>query len=105
MSVAHMRLTKAVAQKRIRETAKNSASVILGTHARERMDERQIFDVDVFRTLRAGFIDEEPEKTEYGEWKCKVTLKIRGGRDLGVVTVILNNGKLFIKTVEWETPK
>jgi hypothetical protein len=97
-----MRLTAGVAQKRIREISKNSAMVILGTHVRERMDERQILDVDVFRTLRTGFVDEDPEKTEYGEWKCKMTLEIRGGRKAGVVVVFLDNGKLFLKTVEWE---
>lgn len=100
-----MRLTIGVAQKRIREIARNSGSVILSTHARERMAEREIFDIDIFRTLRTGFVDGEPEKTEYGEWKCKVTLKIRGGRELGVIVVFLNNGKLFVKTVEWENPQ
>lgn len=97
-----MRLTAAAAEKRIREIAVVSENVILGTHARERMEEREIFDVDVFRVLRNGFVDDAPEKTAQDEWKCKVTLKIRGGRTAGVVTVILHNGKLFVKTVEWE---
>lgn len=79
-----------------------SENVILGMHARERMEEREILDVDVFRILRNGHIDEAPELTDRQEWKCKVTLKIRGGRTAGVITVILHNGKLFVKTVEWE---
>jgi Domain of unknown function (DUF4258) len=97
-----MRLTAAVAQKRIREIAQITENVILGTHARERMHEREIFDVDVFRVLREGYVDDAPELTERNEWKCKVTLKIRGGRAAGIVTIILHNGKLFVKTVEWE---
>lgn len=66
------------------------------------MGKREIFDVDVFRVLRQGYVDEAPKLTEFNEWKCKVTLKIRGGRTAGVVTIILHNGKLFVKTVEWE---
>ena len=101
-TVTPMRLTAAVAQARIRKIAEVTENVILGTHALERMREREIFDVDVFRTLRQGHVDEAPELTEHNEWKTKVILKIRGGRTAGVVTVILHNGKLFVKTVEWE---
>ena len=100
--VAVMRLTAAIAEKRIRLIAIATENVILGEHALLRMAEREIFDVDVFRVLRNGYVDEAPEKTAQEEWKCKVTLKIRGGRTAGVVTVILHNGKLFVKTVEWE---
>ncbi len=28
--------------------------------------------------------------------------KIKGAREAGVITIILTNGRLFIKTVEWE---
>jgi hypothetical protein len=95
-------MTPAVAQSRIRELAQVTSNVLFGSHALKRMDEREINDVDVYRTLRLGSVDERPEKTEYGEWKCKVTLKLRGGRTAGVVTIILHKGKLFVKTVEWE---
>ena len=101
--ISPMRLTAAVAEKRIREIAKTSENVILGTHARERMQEREILDVDVFRVLRNGYVDDPPELTDLGEWKCKITLKIRGGRTAGVVTIILHNGRLLVKTVEWES--
>jgi hypothetical protein len=97
-----MRLTAAIAEKRIRKIAEVSENVLLSTHAREQMAAREIFDVDVFRVLRQGYVDEAPELTEFNEWKCKVTLKIRGGRTAGVITIILHNGKLFVKTVEWE---
>ncbi len=100
--VAAMRLTAAIAQKRIREIAQKTENVILGTHARERMSEREILDIDVFRVLREGYVDDAPELTERNEWKCKIALKIKGGRTAGIVIIILHNGKLFVKTVEWE---
>ena len=100
--LTELRLTAAVAEKRIRQIALVTENVILGTHALERMTEREIFDVDVFRVLRSGYVDEPPEQVAQNEWKCKVTLKIRGGRTAGVVTIILQNAKLFVKTVEWE---
>lgn len=56
----------------------------------------------VYRILQTGHVFEEPEKTEYNEWKCKVTKKVKGSREAGVIVVILHNGMLFAKTVEWE---
>lgn len=103
--VTVMRLTAGIAQKRIHEIAQKTENVILGTHARERMSEREILDIDVFRVLRGGYVDDAPEQTEFNEWKCKISLKIKGGRTAGVVTIILHNGKLFVKTVEWESLK
>lgn len=100
--VMAMRLTAGVAEKRIQEIAKVTENVILGTHARARMVERELPDVDVFRVLRQGHVGDDPELTDFNEWKCKITMKIRGGRTAGVVTIILHNGKLFVKTVEWE---
>jgi hypothetical protein len=101
--VVDFKLTRPVAQKRIREIAVNSKNIIWGSqHATERMEQRGLFNQDVLRILRNGFIDEDPEKTSYGEWKCKMTLKIRGGRVAGVVVIILLDGRLFPKTVEWE---
>lgn len=101
-NVTPIRLTAGVAQSRIRKIAEISENVILGTHARKRMAERDILDVDVFRTLRQGYVDEAPELTQNNEWMVKITLKIKGGRTAGVVTIMLQSGKLFVKTVEWE---
>jgi hypothetical protein len=101
-AVTPLRLTRGVAEKRIRKAAQASENVILGNHARQRMLERGIDDVDVHRVLRTGGIVEDPEPAETGEWKCKFVQKVRGGRDVGVVVIILRDGKLFVKTVEWE---
>ena len=103
--VAPFKLTRAAAERRIRELADNDNNIIWGEHALERMAERDIEDVVVLRVLRRGFVDSEPELTEYNEWQCKVTLRVRGSRVAGVVTIILHSGRLFVRTVEWEDPK
>ena len=94
-----------MAEKRIHAAAQRSEMVILGTHARERMQEREIDDADVLRVLRQGIVVDAPEPAEPGEWKCKIVRRIRGSRDVGVVTIILRDSRLFVKTVEWEDVK
>jgi len=66
------------------------------------MLEREIDDVDVLRVLRSGTICGEPEPAELGEWKCKIVMKLKGAREVGVLAIILRNKRLFVKTVEWE---
>ena len=91
--------------KRVREIAAKSENVAFGTHARERMEERGITDRDAIEVLRTGELkgDIEPG-TNGGEWKCKFIAPIKGSREIGVVTILLINGRLFVKTVEWEDP-
>lgn len=86
----------------VRSMATNSKNIRWSTHALKRMDEREILDVDVLRVLRTGTLAGKPEVTERGEWKCKLTRNIRGSRDVGVVTIILKESKLLVKTAEWE---
>jgi hypothetical protein len=100
--VARLNFTAAAAEKVIRQSAQDADNVILGKHAMERMSERGIFTIDVLRILRTGWVDDEPEHTESGEWKCKITLGTNRGRTAGVVTIIMQNNMLFVKTVEWE---
>lgn len=100
--VVVFRLTARVAEQRIHTAAKRSENVIFSDHALERMDERGIPDVQVLDILRTGHVVDNPERTEHEEWKCKIVKEIRGRRQAGVVTIILNNGRLFLKTVEWE---
>ena len=96
------RLTPGRAEKLIRQISQESVNVIFGDHARARMLDREITDIDVFRVLRTGGIVGAPEPAERGEWKCKMVQRARGGRDIGVVAIILRDKKLFIKIVEWE---
>jgi len=102
-NVARYRLTPKIAETRIKDLAQDSKHLKWSRHALARMNEREIFDVDVIRILRKGVICGEPEENQSGEWKCKMTLRLRGTRDAGAVLIILKKaGGLLIKTVEWE---
>jgi hypothetical protein len=103
--VVDFRLTAAVAQQRIRVAAQDTRNVIWGDHVLERMDVRGMFRQDILRVLRSGDVDDDPTKARVDEWKCKITLKIRGARTAGVIVIILPDGKLFLKTAEWEDRK
>lgn len=87
----------------VRERARDSDNVAFGDHARERMDLRDISDAEAIRVLRTGEIKGDMEAgSSPGEWKCKVVAPIRGSREVGVVTIVVRTGCLFVKTVEWE---
>jgi len=88
---------------RIREIARDSARVVVTDHAAERMEERDIIDVDLFRILRSGHIvgSVEPGRRD-GDWTVKVVYRLKGSRDAGVVTVVLASERLVVVTVEWE---
>ena len=100
--VTPYRMPAGTAEKRIRAKASEPGGVSFGDHARERMLEREIDDVDVLRALRSGYISGDPDPAELGEWKCKMTKPIKGARTVGVVVIILKSKQLFVKTVEWE---
>lgn len=100
--VTPYRLTIGMAETRIRAAANTPGGVSFGAHARERMLEREIDDVDVLRVLRGGFLKGDPDPAEPGEWKCKIVMQLKGAREVGVVAIILRSKRLFVKTVEWE---
>lgn len=100
--VTAIRLTAARAEQRIRETAADTSKIVWSEHIHIRMAERSIDDVDVLRILQRGCVDEEPVQAREGEWKAKMKLRLRGTRTAAVVTIIMVNGNLFLKTVEWE---
>ena len=95
-------------EKTIRTLAVNSANVrwqatTYETHAAGRQDWRDITDRMMFEVLRTGYLkgDIEPGQNP-GEWKAKMCKQMKGRREVGVVTVVIRNERLFIKTVEWE---
>ena len=102
-AVAHFRPQPHRLRDQIRFLAGDSRFVSFGTHALERMEERDITTLDALRVLRSGEIRGaiEAGKTP-GEWKCKMVAGRRGSREIGVATVVLTSGRLFVKTVEWE---
>ena len=96
------RLRADEAERIVRERAKDTRNIIIGTHAFDRIPERSILQEDVYRVLRSGYIDAQPERTGKGEWKAVVVRRMAGHREAGVVTIIFrDNDTLFVKTVEW----
>jgi hypothetical protein len=90
-------------EKRVRQIARDDEKIIWGDHAFDRSDERDITDRDALNVLRNGQLDDKIEKgINPGEWKGKMTKAMRGRREIGVVVIILKDGELFVKTVEWE---
>jgi len=66
------------------------------------MVDRGISMPEVLDALRSGYVDDPPSQPNIGEWKCKVTSRLRG-RTAGVVTVIVDSrNQLIIVSVEWE---
>ncbi|MDF1732962.1 MAG: DUF4258 domain-containing protein [Minwuia sp.] len=98
------KLRRDEAERVIRERAapENTGRVIITDHAFDRVGQRSITRAEVMRILREGRCHSDPELTEHGEWKVVISKKVLGGREAGVVTVILNDNKrLVIPTVEW----
>ena len=101
--VLSFRPRKADLETIVREIATADRHVYLGAHTRERMEERGITRLDAIRVLQRATIegDIEPGRKP-GEWKCKCVARLKGSREIGVVTVVIEERKLFVKTVEWE---
>lgn len=96
------KLSSQDAQEIIRLKSQDTSNIIFTFHAQERMEERGFSSKDVITVLRDGYVDEEPTfNREKNSFECKVTKRI-SSRFAGVVTGIINSGKLIIITVEWE---
>jgi hypothetical protein len=94
---------RAALEKRVHELAEDSGNIIWTDHFWVRADERGFTTLDALRILRAGFVGDEikPGKAP-GEWKCKLTKKLKGRREAGVVVIVINNQGLSVTTIEWE---
>lgn len=101
-TVTKLRLTSSIAEQRIHDIAKETSQVALTTHAKDRMAEREISVREIYEILRNGQVEESPTETTRGEWKCKITLKLRGRRKAGVVVALPPKTKVIVITVEWE---
>jgi hypothetical protein len=87
----------------IQKAAAESKNVSFSSHALDRMEERGITTLDALRVLRTGEIKGGIESGQNaGEWKCKMVKQIKGTREVGVITIVMRSGRLFVKTVEWE---
>jgi hypothetical protein len=96
-------LSCAEAQKRIRDWARRETSVILMRPVCDRMIEHDVSELDMKRVLRRGSLDGGITQTAPGEWKCKMTLRIRGERIIGVGVLLLRDKELLlISSILWE---
>ena len=67
------------------------------------MEWRDITDRMMFDVLRTGYLKGEIEPGMHpGEWKAKMCKQMKGQREVGVVTIVVRDSWLFVKTVEWE---
>lgn len=90
------------AERIIKEWSQETEKVFFTDHAFDRVDERSLLQQDVYRVLREGYVDLKPVKDENDNWVVRVKKRIRGGREAGVVTVVLREEeKLLIVTVMW----
>lgn len=72
-------------------------------HAEDRQDERDITDLMIHTVLKSGHITGEIECGERpGEWVFKMTKRMKGKREVGVVSVLMKGPKLLVITAEWE---
>jgi len=95
-------LKPADALKIIRERAQDSAHILILRHARQRMVERGVDDLDVQRCLRGGAITEGPyvpTDSKTGAWRCNVEGVVSGDRLRVVVELPKEPPDLLVVTV------
>ena len=106
-SVSTLPISSGALMRMIRERAQNKSNVNISDHAFDRVRERsgvvEITVEDVYRVLQLGEIEGNPvEGKNAGEWKAVVAFRPKGGRTIGVATVVLTGGnELFVTTVMW----
>lgn len=101
--VVAFRPTRQTLEREIRALSAESGRVYFGTHSRDRMVERGITRQEAIQVLRTGFIDGDITTGEGpGEWRCKMVARVKGSREIGVVTITVVGREIFVKTVEWE---
>lgn len=81
------KLNDANLQRLIRETAANTACVLITAHAKRRMRERKITPTQIYDCLRRGNVSEPAHVTAKGDWQCTLTRR-HAGDEIAVVTVL-----------------
>lgn len=65
--------------------------------------QREISDRMALAVLRNGYVKGDVVPGDQtGEWKVKIADRVKGSREVGVVTIIISERRLLVKTVEWE---
>jgi Domain of unknown function (DUF4258) len=87
----------------VHELAAETDNILWSTHALDRMVERDITDKMAVEVLQKGDCKGAVEAgANRGEWKLKLVRRMKGRREAGVVVLTVRNGRLLVKTVEWE---
>lgn len=88
---------------RVRALAVDTSNIAWSDHFWERAEERGFTTVDALRVLRTGHLEPDIRAGENaGEWKCKMTKRLTGHRETGVIVVVINMEGLLVATIEWE---
>lgn len=96
------RLRREEAERIIHERAQISDNINWTEHALERSQERDITSQEIYRILRDGQVLQEPTLNDHGDWEAVIQRRVRGNRDAGAVTIIIEkNNELTLKTVMW----
>ena len=86
----------------IKSRAQVTLTVVITTHAFERIEERDILQADTYRISREGNTDSPPVLDKRGGWQAIVKKRIRGRREAGVVSVIFRESdEIIVVTVMW----
>lgn len=86
-NVLKLPLSEPQARQILRDTASNSARLIITHHAQERMSQRNISLQDVLTVLKKGRITEGPALDPKGSWKLTIE-GISAGSHVAVVAAI-----------------
>ncbi len=71
-------MTDHALKRRIADLARDSANIIVTSHARERMRSRHILFTQIQQVLLRGAVVEPAHQDIYGCWKCTLQLTISG---------------------------
>ena len=85
-------------QRTVRVLARDSANVVVGRHAGQRMALRDIALDEVLRVLRCGSCDEDPQPGHGSDWRARVVGSATG-REIVVAIAVTAQRKLVVVTV------
>lgn len=88
-------LSRAAAERRIREMMSDTSSLIFPWSVAKRMAAGGISIRQVIATLRSGAVVENPMRNENGDWVCILRKKV-GGLQIDVVAALPENGPLAL---------
>jgi len=76
--IARLAMNAAAFLARVRALAGSSENIIFTGHARTRMRQRRISDLQVLEVLRRGGVAEGPALDIYGNWKATLRKTVAG---------------------------